>query len=409
MKILYITAEGFDTPNPNNQMAEVMINAFLDKNHTVHLIQSHRKAINPDIPKSLEGRNGLTVDTVVRKVVDKTSFVKRYLNDVKYAFLAKKYWQKVKDADVIYLQSNPTIIFPMILLRLFQRRVPIVYSIYDVFPGHAYDIGVIKNKFIYNVLRIMQKPCYKMAEAITVLGEDMKTKVVEQGADPEKVFVVPAWFDVKTAKEVKPEDNRFIKKYNISQEKFYVGFAGTIGYVFNYHTIIEVAKRLQPQKDIAFQIVGDGNVKEQFVQEAEAKKLDNIYFYPLQPVELVPDVYSACNVAIIPLQKGVIGNGIPSKAPILMACKRVIVNSCEGDSFYAKQFAEHNMGIGLDLYDYDGLAKAIIELKNSPEKVIQMADNAYEFVKNNYSSDISTSKLISICEKCGGKKGHGIV
>lgn len=30
MKILLITAEGFDTPNPNNQMAEVMINDFLD-------------------------------------------------------------------------------------------------------------------------------------------------------------------------------------------------------------------------------------------------------------------------------------------------------------------------------------------------------------------------------------------
>ena len=30
MKILFITAEGFDTPNPNNQMAEVMINDFLN-------------------------------------------------------------------------------------------------------------------------------------------------------------------------------------------------------------------------------------------------------------------------------------------------------------------------------------------------------------------------------------------
>lgn len=399
MKILYITAEGFDTPNPNNQMAEVMINAFLDKQHTVHLIQSHRKAINPDVPKSLDGRNGLFVDTIVREVVDKTNFVKRYLNDVEYAFQAKRYWRKVKDADVIYLQSNPTIIFPMILLRFFQRKIPIVYSIYDVFPGHAYDIGVIKNKFIFTILRIMQKPCYKMAAAITVLGEDMKTKVVEQGADPNKVFVVPAWFDEKTAKEVKTEDNRFIKKYNIPQDKFYVGFAGTVGYVFNYHTIIEVAKRLLPHKDIAFQIVGDGNVKEQFMKEAEEKKLDNIYFYPLQPVELVPDVYSACNVAIIPLQKGVIGNGIPSKAPILMACKRVIVNSCEGDSYYARQFKEHRMGIAVDIDDYDGLANAIVEIKNNPEIVSSMVNNAYEFVKSHYSSTEGVNKYIMIFDE----------
>lgn len=404
MKILYITAEGFDTPNPNNQMAEVMIGSFLERGYEVHLIQSHRKGINSDIPDSLVGKNGLKIDTVKRKVVDKTNFVRRYLNDVHYAFQSMRYWKKAKSADVIYLQSNPTIIYPMLLLKLFKRKIPIVYSIYDVFPGHAYDIGVIRSKFLYKVFQIMQKPCYKMATAITVLGEDMKNKVVEEGARASDVYVVPAWFDVKTAREIKPEENRFLEKYDIPTDKLYVGFAGTVGYVFNYHTVIELAKRLKQYRDIAVQIVGDGNVKEQFTHEAKELELTNIQFYPLQPVDLVPDVYSACNVAIIPLQRGVIGNGVPSKAPILMACKRVIVNSCEIDSVYAKQFAENNMGISVDIEDYDALADAILNLKGSPEMMRNMANNAYEFVKNNYSSEISISKIISIFEEYEGKK-----
>lgn len=399
MKILYITAEGFDTPNPNNQMAEVMIHDFLQNGHSVHLVQSHRKGVNPDIPRSLEGESNLTVDTVVRKVVDKTNFIKRYLNDVKYAFSAMKYWKKVKDADVIYLQSNPTILYPMLLLRLFKRRVPIVYSIYDVFPGHAYDIGVIKSKLIYNAMRIMQKPCYRMATAITVLSADMKIKVVEQGAKPDSVYVVPAWYDVSTTREIPTEENRFLQKYNLTKEKFCVQFAGTIGYVFNYKTVIELAKRLKEHTDIEIQIIGDGNVKNDFVAEAEALELTNIAFYPLQPIEIVPDVYSACDICIIPLKKGVIGNGVPSKAPILMACKRVIVNSVEIESNYAKMYAEHNMGIAVDIFDYDGLANAIIELKKSPEQLKVMAENAYNYGKENYSSDASTAKLMDIFEK----------
>ena len=399
MKILYITAEGFDTPNPNNQMAEVMIRDFLQNGHSVHLVQSHRKGVNPDIPKSLENEPNLTVDTVVRKVVDKTNFIKRYLNDVKYAFSAMKYWKKVKDADVIYLQSNPTIIYPMLLLRLFKRSVPIVYSIYDVFPGHAYDIGVINSKLIYNVMRIMQKPCYRMATAITVLSEDMKIKVVEQGAKPDSVYVVPAWYDVSTTREIPTEENRFLQKYNLTKEKFCVQFAGTIGYVFNYKTVIELAKRLKEHTDIEIQIIGDGNVKNEFVAEAEALKLTNISFYPLQPIEIVPDVYSACDICIIPLKKGVIGNGVPSKAPILMACKRVIVNSVEIESNYAKMYSEHNMGIAVDIFDYDGLANAIIELKKSPEQLKVMAENAYNYGKENYSSNASTAKLMDIFEK----------
>lgn len=404
MKILYITAEGFDTPNPNNQMAEVMIRDFLQSGHSVHLIQSHRKGVNPDIPHSLEGKLNFTVDTINRNVVDKTNFIKRYLNDVKYAFSAMKYWKKVKDADVIYLQSNPTILYPMILLRLFKRKLPIVYSIYDVFPGHAYDIGVIGSRFIYNVLRIMQKPCYHMATAITVLSEDMKSKVVEQGTKSESVYVVPAWYDVKTAREIPVEENRFLQKYNIHKDKFIVQFAGTIGYVFNYKTVIELAKRLQNEKDIVLQMIGDGNVKEQFVSEAKENGLDNIQFYPLQPVEIVPDVYSASDIALIPLKKGVIGNGVPSKAPILMACNRVIVNAVESDSEYAKMYAENDMGVAVDVTDYDGLAKAIIALRNSPEDRQRMAINAHKFGEEHYSSTLSTAKLMSIFKKVTGGK-----
>lgn len=396
MNLLYITAEGFDTPNPNNQMAEVMIDGFLRHGIRVHLIQSHRKGINPDVPNSLNGRESLTIDTITRRVVDKTNFIKRYLNDVHYAFLAMKYWKKLKDIDVIYLQSNPTIVFPMILLKLFKRKVPIVYSIYDVFPGHAYDIGVIKSRIIYNALRIIQKPCYKIADAITVLGEDMKLKVVEQGADSDRVYIVPAWFDVSTVKEITKENNRFIKKYNIPTDRFVVGFAGTVGYVFNYRTVIELAKRLKQNNKIVIEIVGDGNTKDAFMNEAKKLGLDNIWFYPLQPVELVPDVYSACDVAIIPLQKGVIGNGVPSKTPILMACNRVIVNSVEGDSIYAKQFSEHDMGIAVDIFDYDGLSNSILDLYNSPNCIKRMAKNAYEYGRNNYSSSKSIDKLMCI-------------
>lgn len=45
MKILFITAEGFDTPNPNNHMAEFIFNDFLDAGHHVYLVQSHKKGL----------------------------------------------------------------------------------------------------------------------------------------------------------------------------------------------------------------------------------------------------------------------------------------------------------------------------------------------------------------------------
>ena len=142
---------------------------------------------------------------------------------------------------------------------------------------------------------------------------------------------------------------------------------------------IELAKRLSGEENIVIQIVGDGNVKEKFISEVEESGLKNIQFFPLQPIDIVPDVYSACSLCIIPLQKGVIGNGVPSKAPILMACNRVIVNSVETDSYYARIFKENNMGVAVDIFDYDGLADAVIDLYNSPEKMKAMAENAHKY------------------------------
>ena len=399
MKILFITAEGFDTPNPNNQMAEVMINDFLDNGHQVHLVQSHRKGICPDLPSSLEGRNGLTVDTIVRSVVDKSNFIKRYINDVKYHFESVKYYKKVKDADVIYLQSNPTIYFPMIFLKLFMRNIPIVYSIYDVFPGHAYDIGVINNKFLYNIFKWMQKPCYKWASAITVLSEDMKDMIVKEGARPDDVYVVPAWFDVRTAREVPVEENQFIRKYNIDKSKFIVQYAGSIGYVFNYKTIIELAKRLKDDEDIVLQMIGDGPAKESFIAEARENNLTNIEFYPLQPIPLVPDVYSTGDVCIIPLKKGVIGNGTPSKAPILMACKRIILNCVESWSKYYKLFDEYDMGYAVDVNDYDGMADVVRRIKANPEESNRKIMNAYKYGQTYFSSTRSVGILLDVMDR----------
>lgn len=399
MKILFITAEGFDTPNPNNQMAEVMINDFLDAGHSVHLVQSHRKGICDDLPDSLKSRKGLTVDTILRSVVDKSNFIKRYINDIKYHFESLKYYKKVKDADVIYLQSNPTIYLPMILIKLFMRCIPIVYSIYDVFPGHAYDIGVIRSKFLYNVFKLMQKPCYKWASAIAVLSDDMKDMVVKEGAKADDVYVVPAWFDIKTAREVPVEENRFIQKYNIDKSKFIIQYAGSIGYVFNYKTIIEVAKLLRNETDIVFQMIGDGPAKENFIAEAKENNLTNIEFYPLQPIPLVSDVYSTGDVCIVPLKRGVIGNGTPSKAPILMACKRIILNSVESWSKYSQMFEDYNMGYALDICDYEGLAEAIRTIKQNPDDTKVKIENAYKYGQEHFSSSRSTRILMDVLEK----------
>ena len=77
MKVLYLTMDGYDTPGPNNQMSMVMIREFTKHGYYVHLIQSRRTRKYPEIPEMLKGLDALEVETVDRKVIDKSNFVVR--------------------------------------------------------------------------------------------------------------------------------------------------------------------------------------------------------------------------------------------------------------------------------------------------------------------------------------------
>ena len=340
----------------------------------------------------------LTVETVARKVINKTNFVVRYLDEVKWAFQSFAHWRKVKDADVVFLQSCPTAVCQLFLLKLFCRK-PVLFNIYDMWPGHAMDLGVMNSKLLYNAFRLIQKIAYAFCTKIAVLSEDMEQKLLEEGVPKEKIRIVPAWYDDQTAMQIPPEQNRFLAKYNLKPTGLTVQFAGTIGYVFNYKIVLETAELLRDDQHIRFQMIGDGAFKESFVKEAEERGLSNIDFYPLQPIDIVPDVYSTCDIALIPLRKGVIGNGVPSKAPLLMACHKVIINSVEQESAYFRLFNEKDMGISVPLNDAEGLASAIRELAADPERRARMADNAQAYSERHYSASACTKKFMEAFEE----------
>ena len=115
MKILFLTSEGFDTPNSTNHLAETLLEDFVKNGIEVHSITSHKTGIYNDIPSSLlecEGK-GFTYDIINRDNIDKNNFVKRYLDEIKYALKARKVWIKHKgEYDAVLLQSNPNSVFP---------------------------------------------------------------------------------------------------------------------------------------------------------------------------------------------------------------------------------------------------------------------------------------------------------
>lgn len=394
-RLLFLCTEGFDTAGPSNHLICSLIDDLLKSNFKITLIQSRRNKKRDDLPKELKDRVDLKVVNVNRKIIAKNNFILRYLEETIYAFRCFKVWKGMKDIDAVFVQSCPTVVFSILLLKLFLRK-PILYNIQDMWPGSAVNSGVLKNKFIIRVFYLLQKLAYKYSDVLTVLSEDMKEKVIEQNVSEKKIFKIPNWFDDQSIHEIEWKKNRFVKKYSVSNQKFYVQYAGTIGYVFDYEMVLNVAEQLKNYDDIVFQMIGRGSQKKRFIDEKEKRGLKNIVFYPLQPQQMVSDVYSSCSIGFIPLKKGIIGNSVPSKIALLMACNRVIVNSVDEDSKYFKMFNEKKIGIAVSNKHPSEVANAILKLYKNKTKRNKIAKNAMLFVQKYYARNINSQKYIKL-------------
>lgn len=394
MKILFLTSEGFDTPNSINHLCETLLEDALKSGLEVHCISSHKTGQYADIPAELLQYPNFTYDIIQRKNVNKNNFIKRYLDEVQYAFQARKIWKKQGHTyDAVLLQSNPNSVVNAVLLSCLKK--PIILNLYDVFPGHAMSIGVIKNKLVYHVLRLIQKILYRKCTYVVAMSDDMKKQLLAEKVSEEKIVVINNWFDDEIFKMIPRTENTFFQKYQLDIDKFYVQFAGLLGYVFDYKMYVDVAEKLQDHPEIVFQLIGDGNQKQIILEEIERRGLTNIQYYPWQPLDIIAHVYSACDVGIIPLKQGVIGNGIPSKACQLMAARRTILNSVE-ESDYTALFDEYKMGVNVTNHDAQSVADEILRLSQDEALRAEIGENACRYAWDHYSRQKNTAQFINL-------------
>lgn len=399
MRVLYFLFEGFDTTNGTNHLALTTMHTLLDNDIDVYLVTSHSKGLYPDIPESIRNRKGFSYSIIKRNNVGKRRFVQRYSDGIVYSFNAFKEWKKrVDEVDVVILQSTPTAFFSALLLKKYMKK-PVIYNNFDVFPDGPYMIGAIKSKAIYRVFSVFQNYVYKTSNKIVVISKDMKKTFLKKGIERTKIITIPNWYDSCAVKEVDILDNRFVKQYKIDRNKFIVQYAGNIGYTFNHEAFIEVARHLQDEKDIEFHIIGTGGFEKDFKEKVKMEKLDNIKFFPWQSADIINDVYSSCDIEMVPLSKGVIWTSFPSKCSLLMACGRTFLCMCEKNSFFYKKINKEKVGICVEREDYKKAARVIKQLRDNKELLRDMEVKAKAYGEKYYSSEANAKKYVEVVKR----------
>jgi colanic acid biosynthesis glycosyl transferase WcaI len=325
--------------------------------------------------------DGVTVRRNWLYITSSKSFFPRVLNYASFA-LSTLVSTIYRRQDVYLIISPPlSNFFIGVLLRLLGRRY--VLNVQDIYPDAAVAAGVLRNPLLIDILKRIERIAYRMADTITVISKGFRSNLIAKEVPDDKLMIISNWINLDEI-QPQPKINSFSVSHGI-HDRFVVLYSGTIGLVSGAEIMTEVAHLLKDEAAIALMIVGEGIVKLRLQDEAKARKLNNIWFLPFQPRELLPELLSSASVGIVTLKPGHGGNSVPSKILGYLAAGRPVIASVDPASDTWAFVEEADCGICVPPGDEPALADAILQMSRNPELCRRLGQNGRTFLEKNLS------------------------
>lgn len=334
MKVLFWMGGYFDQHTTSEHLLIAIIKSLCELGHSVHILQKKTSGSLPVIPESLQ-KYDVTTDVIPYQAADKGNFIARYLTELKYISNCKKYI--ASDFDAVFIQSTTVAGFAVRAIRKKLPKAIVTFNVQDIFPYNlSFSGGLKRSSPVFKALAAEQRYGYKHVDNVITISEDMKDTLVADGVDDKKVEVIYNWSYQDEPYEnvdLTPVSHMFKPVY------FNVVYAGNIGVMQNVDILIEAAKLMKADQGVWFHIIGNGVYKEKLEARAKEYGITNISFWPMQPPEFAPVIYSTADVNVIPLVKDVYRTALPSKTATCLACQRPVIFAIGMDSKFGKKAA----------------------------------------------------------------------
>lgn len=257
--------------------------------------------------------DGIEVRRVKTYITANEGFIKRILDFLSFMFSGFFAGLFVKKPDVI-VGTSPQFFTAVGAWALSAVRFkPFIFELRDIWPASITAVGAMKDSFAIRMLEKLEMFLYKRADSIISVTNAFKRELIERGVDGEKIDVVLNGVDLTKYQPVNQKDNKLSDKYNL-QGKFVAGYVGTHGMAHGLETIVDVAEQLKEYDDIRILFAGGGAARKKVVDLVAQKKLSNVVLIDRQPKEMMPKVWSLCDVSLVPLvNNDLFRTVIPSK------------------------------------------------------------------------------------------------
>lgn len=272
--------------------------------------------------------------------------------------------QHVRKDDKVLMVTNPAPL--VVLMSRLKKKVGCELNIlvHDVFPENTKPAGL--KLPLYGMIKHVFDKAYSRADQLIALGRDMKDvlekKVLNSSENIPKITIIENWADING-----------IKSQSMPQGKIVLEYAGNIGRVQGLDKVIE-----QLPESVDFHIYGTGSMEETL------KKMNHprVFFHGPYFRSQQNEVLAACHIALVTLQEGMYGLGVPSKTYNILASGRPIL-------FFGPKNSEIDLLVREKRIGYCGWPE-----KWDKDELVEMGERARELAIKEYSEETILNKFI---------------
>ena len=296
MNILFIHQHFYPEESGTAKSCAEMAWYFASRNHDVTVItefpnRNFESVVDSKYElKQLDVYKGITIHRLKNKFQYSSNKVSRISAYLMFTLTSFVYALKLKNKfDIcITIQALPSAIPGVLLQKL--NKTPHHFYCTDMMPDLGIASGMVNNKFIIKLSRIVEKFVYDNSKAVYAVTPLMVENIKEKSSN-ENIFVLSDWVDVKFFNENRYKYISYIEdNYDLNGKKVIL-YIGNIGFLQNLRTVVEVAKRMdgdEKYSEYIFIIGGAGTQKAELENECKKNGLKNIRFIGVVNRQHVP-------------------------------------------------------------------------------------------------------------------------
>lgn len=395
MKRLWIISEFYypivtSTGYYMTEIAEYLAQKGLNVN--VITTGSKYNEINTYIVPKKEVRNAVSIERVLGREIDKNDFFKRIIRLTILSFgLFFLILKRVKKDDEILLVTNPAFLVLLMPIVSAVKGVKYTLLVHDVFPENLVALGKMSNASLkYKCVKWMFDFAYRKAERCISIGRDM-TQVIKRKIGKNTIVMIPNWADDVIVWPRKKEETDLYKK--IGRDKFVFMFAGNLGHVQGIDNILRTIDLID-NKDILFLFVGGGAKAIDVKKYADTHS--NVVYIEFQDRCNQNDFLNACDVAIVTLNEGMYGLGVPSKSYNIMAAGKPMLYIGDKNSEIALCIEEYNLGWIVEPKETQVLKEQIESIYNQRDNLELIKKNVRNIAVNKFAKNIILERYYAL-------------